>query len=86
MTAKDGKLRYTDVMDYKKVIQLIQYLPRETAKAFKAWVGGIAAKHCNLGAQLDINKECAKMGTNELITYKTKFHKIFRGQGIHVHP
>ena len=86
MTAKDGKLRNTDVMDYNKIIQLIQLLPRKSAEAFKAWVGSIAAKHCDLAAQLNINKICAKMGTNELITFKRKFYKNFKGQGIHGSP
>ena len=55
MLAKDGKMRYTDVMDYKKVIQLIQSLPCETAEVFKAWIGGIAAKHCDLTGQLELD-------------------------------
>ena len=72
MTAKDGKLRYTDVMDYKKIIQLIQLLPRETAKAFKAWVGSIAAKHCDLISQLTIAEFCANVGNSELVRVRTK--------------
>ena len=72
MTAKDGKLRCTDVMDYRKIIQLIQLLPRETAKAFKAWVGSIAAKHCDFTAQLDIREACAIPGPAELIRFRTK--------------
>ena len=72
MLAKDGKLRLTDVMDYKKIIQLIQLLPCEAAKAFKAWAGSIAAKHCNLPAQLDIDETRAKKGVTELIRVRTK--------------
>ena len=72
MTAKDGKLRLTDVMDYKKVMQLIQNLPCETAGAFKAWVGSIAAKHCNLVASLDIAEFSANAGVSELVRFRRK--------------
>ena len=72
MTAKDGKLRLTDVMDFKKVMQLIQALPYKTAMAFKAWVGGIAARHCDLAGQLDVKGECAEAGVSELVCVRTR--------------
>ena len=72
MTAKDGKLRLTDVMDFKKVMQLIQALPYKTAMAFKAWVGGIAAKHCDLISRLDIMEAGAEAGASELVCFRTK--------------
>lgn len=83
LTAKDGKLRYTDVMDYKKIIQLIQILPCGTAKAkaLKTWIGDIAANHCDLVSQLDI-VEFKIPGTYELVEYKVeqefnlKTHKL----------
>ena len=37
--AHDGKLRYTDVMDAKEILQLIQIFPGPKAEAFKAWIG-----------------------------------------------
>ena len=72
MAAKDGKMRYTDVMDYKKIIQLIQCLPQERVMAFKAWIGSIAARHCDLSAQLDIDDSCVGYGISELRCIKTK--------------
>ena len=76
MTAKDGKLRCTDVMDYKKIMQLIQILPCTTAEAAKGWIGSIAAKHCDLAAQLDIDKYCVMPGVSELVRFRRKV--IFR--------
>ena len=72
MLAKDGKLRLTDVMDYKKVIQLIQILPCKAAEAFKGWIGGIAAKHCDLAAQLDVVDFCAEVGVSELVRFRRR--------------
>ena len=72
MAAKDGKMRYTDAMDYKKIMQLIQSLPRERAMAFKAWIGAVAAGHSNIIAQLDIDYSCAGYGVSELRCIKTR--------------
>ena len=44
LLAKDGLYRYTDVIDYKEIVKLIQALPYKTAVTLKNWVGGIA---CN---------------------------------------
>ena len=44
MQAKDGKLRFTDVMDAEGVIRLIQACPSPKAKEFKAWITRFAAK------------------------------------------
>ena len=40
--AKDGLYRYTDVMDYKEIVKLIQSLPYDTARKIKNLIGGIA--------------------------------------------
>ena len=72
LLAKDGKLRYTDVMDYKKIMQLIQLLPYNAARAFKAWLGGLAAKHFNLVSQLDVAKNCAVAGITELRCFRAR--------------
>ena len=44
MQAKDGKLRFTDVMDAEGVIRLIQACPSPKAKEFKAWITRFAVK------------------------------------------
>ena len=44
LEAFDGKLRYTDVMDIKDVLQLIQLCPSQKASAFKLWIAKLAAK------------------------------------------
>ena len=40
--AKDGLYRYTDVMDYKDIVKLIQALPYKVAEKIKNLIGGIA--------------------------------------------
>ena len=40
--AKDGLYRYTDVMDYKEIIKLIQALPYKMTETAKNIIGGIA--------------------------------------------
>ena len=44
MQAKDGKLRFTDVMDAGGVIRLIQACPSPKAKDFKTWIERFTAK------------------------------------------
>ena len=44
LLAKDGLYRFTDVMDYKEIIKLIQALPYKVSIKVKNWVGGIACK------------------------------------------
>ena len=42
MLAKDGLYRYTDVMDYREIVKLIQAMPYKTAEKVKNWLGDIA--------------------------------------------
>ena len=44
MQAKDGKLRFTEVMDAEGVIRLIQACPSPKARHFKEWITRFAAK------------------------------------------
>ena len=44
LLAKDGMHRYTDVMDYKEIVKLIQLLPYKAALAEKNWLCEIASK------------------------------------------
>ena len=42
--AKDGLYRYTDVIDYKEIVKLIQALPYKVATKIKNRVGGMICK------------------------------------------
>ena len=41
LPAKDGLYRYTDVMDYREIIKLIQAMPYRAAEKVKNWLGDI---------------------------------------------
>ena len=41
LQAKDGLYRYTDVMDYRDIVKLIQAMPYKTAEKVKNWLGDI---------------------------------------------
>ena len=53
--AKDGLYRYTDVMDYKEIIKLIQALPYKAAEKIKNQITGIA---CSSNKMAKILKCC----------------------------
>ena len=72
LRAKDGKLRNTDVMDYKKVIQLIQAMSCDKVDRIKAWLGSIAAKHCDLASLLDIERFVPETNTAEFLHIRRK--------------
>ena len=42
LLAKDGLYRYTDVMDFREIVKLIQAMPYKTAEKIKNWLGDIA--------------------------------------------
>jgi hypothetical protein len=41
MTAKDGKMRFTDVADTEQVLRLIQSIPSKKAEPFKLWLAKV---------------------------------------------
>jgi hypothetical protein len=41
MTAKDGKMRFTDVADTEQVLRLIQSIPNKKAEPFKLWLAKV---------------------------------------------
>lgn len=57
LVAKDGLHRYTDVMDYREIVMLIQALPYKAAASAKNWIGGVASKGTKIKNDL---KECIK--------------------------
>ena len=56
MQASDNKLRYTDVMDAREILELIRCFPSPKARAFKLWVASIL-KEEKKGVVLQI-EEC----------------------------
>ncbi|MCL2420924.1 MAG: hypothetical protein FWD03_03625 [Defluviitaleaceae bacterium] len=38
LKSRDGKLRYTDVLDIKQVLYLIQIIPKKEAEPFRLWL------------------------------------------------
>ena len=42
MKAPDGKMRMTDVVDYRQLFRLIQSIPSPKAESFKLWIADVA--------------------------------------------
>ena len=53
MLAKDGLYRYTDVMDYREIVKLIQAMPYKTAGKIKNWLGDMACSDKKTGRSIE---------------------------------
>ena len=67
LVAKDGLHRFTDVMDYKEIVKLIQALPYKVAQRAKNWIGGLAC----VGKK--VNKILANNVTNQILPKEYHF-------------
>ena len=47
MTAKDGKMRNTDVLDTKGILRLIESIPSPKAEPFKLWLASLGDERIN---------------------------------------
>jgi len=67
---KDGKQRYTDVMRYKDIVQLIQMLPANTStgiKRFKKHIGRLAASTADIFDTFNAACEIQAFGGTQLL-------------------
>jgi len=48
MSAPDGKMRLTDVMDTEEVLRLIQSIPSKKAEPFKQWLAKVGSERIKL--------------------------------------
>ena len=53
LLAKDGLYRYTDVMDFKEIVKLIQAMPYKTAEKIKNWLGDIACSNKKISKSIE---------------------------------
>ena len=53
MIAKDGLYRYTDVMDFREIIKLIQAMPYKTAEKAKNWLGDIICSNKKISKSIE---------------------------------
>ena len=57
LPAKDGLYRYTDVMDYREIVKLIQAMPYKTAEKLKDWFGNLVCSNKIFGKNIE---DCIK--------------------------
>jgi len=77
LLAKDGLYRYTDVIDYREIVKIIQALPYKTAVALKNWIGGIACKTTKIKKDLEYCVNQVFLPEEYWFIKHTSFKRIF---------
>ena len=53
LPAKDGLYRYTDVIDYREIVKLIQAMPYKTAKKVRDWLGEVICSNKKVSKSIE---------------------------------
>jgi len=77
LLAKDGLYRYTDVIDYREIVKIIQALPYKTAVTLKNWIGGIACKANKIKKDLEYCVKQVSLPKEHWFVRHTSFKRIF---------
>jgi len=87
MTGADGKYYFTEVLNIREVIYLIQTIPNREAKPFRVWLADVVADNTNIesllaeaGAEQALEIEAYKENSNEPYTLlEVTVEKIYPG-------
>ncbi|MCL2373475.1 MAG: hypothetical protein FWC78_08770 [Defluviitaleaceae bacterium] len=77
MKSRDGKMRFTDVLDITQVLYLIQIIPSPEAEPFKRWLAEAAAAGCLAATQLaEAGEANKKIILDEIIATGSKPYEM----------
>ena len=77
LKAHDGKLRYTDVLDIRQILYLIQIVPSREAEPFRLWLAEAVAAGEDIAKQLEaIAKENTKATLDEIKVKDSPYERM----------
>jgi len=68
LSARDSKMRLTDVADAEQILRLIQSIPSKKAEPFKLWLARVGRERIDetIDPELSIDRAIQKLGNRQL--------------------